>query len=227
MKSILLCLLMAIAVNALGQDTPQYTYVLEDGTVLPAGSLDSLNRAWGQGRVMLQHTAEDDKKGVMHVVKMSDAMMQLFLQKAEENKQNLVAMVGKPAPAFSLKDMSGKSWALEQLKGKVVVLNFWFTSCPPCIAEMPDLNGLVHKYPAEKVVFLALTFNDAAQVKEFLETHAFGYTILPSSGEVDKSYSISSWPASFVISKEGKVLLATESGPGLVKQMEQVIDTEL
>lgn len=219
--------MMAIAVSALGQDKQPYTYVLEDGTVLPAGGLDSLNRAWGQGRVMLQHTAEDDKKGVMHVVKMSDAMMQLFLQKAAENKMKLMAMVGKPAPAFSLKDMSGKSWTLEELKGRVVVLNFWFTSCPPCIGEMPDLNGLVHKYPQEKVVFLALTFNDAAQVKEFLETHVFDYTILPSSGEVDKSYAISSWPASFVIGKEGEMLFAAESGPELVKQLESTIDKAL
>lgn len=227
MKSILLCLMMAIAMSASGQDKQPYTYVLEDGTVLSAGGLDSLNRAWGQGRVMLQHTAEDDKNGIMHVVKMSDAMMQLFLQKAVENKLKLAAMVGKPAPAFSLKDMSGRSWTLEQLKGKVVVLNFWFTACPPCIAEMPDLNGLVRRYSPEKVVFLALTFNDAAQVKEFLETHAFDYTILPSSGEADKNYSISSWPASFVISKAGAVLLATESGPELVKQLESTIDKEL
>ncbi|PUZ26139.1 hypothetical protein DCC81_18035 [Chitinophaga parva] len=227
MKSILLGLMMVIAVNALGQDKQPYTYVMEDGTVLPASSLDSLNRAWGQGRVMLQHTAEDDKKGIMHVVKMSDAMMQLFLQKATENKMKLMAMVGKPAPAFSLKDMSGKSWTLDQLKGRVVVLNFWFTSCPPCIAEMPDLNGLVHQYPPAKVVFLALTFNDADQVKKFLETHVFDYTILPSSGEVDKSYAISSWPASFVIGKGGKILLAAESGPELVKQVKSTIDKEL
>lgn len=228
MKTILLSLLLAITSGALAQQTQEYKYVMEDGIVRDSINMDSLNRVWGEGCIMLQHNTEDDKKGIMHVVRLTDDMKKQFQEKAFANLRKLMAMSGNAAPSFSLKDMSGKTWKSDELKGKVVVLNFWFTSCPPCIAEMPELNKLVESNQSKEVVFLAFTYNDPGQVKTFLEKHTFNYTILPLSGEVDKSYSVSSWPTSFVIGKDGKVLFATGmTGPELIKQLQSSINSGL
>src|SRR4051812_43635177 len=61
------------------------------------------------------------------------------------------------APAFSLTSLEGERFDLAALRGKVVVLNFWFTGCAPCVAEFGKLNGLVNKFKNKEVVFIAPT----------------------------------------------------------------------
>src|ERR1700721_19361 len=74
--------------------------------------------------------------------------------------------LGAPAPDFSLTSLDGKSYKLGELKGKTIVLNFWFTACMPCREEMPGLNELVKSYQNDRnVVFIAITFDQAADVK--------------------------------------------------------------
>ena len=70
------------------------------------------------------------------------------------------AQVGLDAPDFSAADMNGKTYSLSSLKGKIVVINFWFVECKPCLIEMPDLNEIVEKYKSEEVVFLAFALNE-------------------------------------------------------------------
>src|ERR687893_223477 len=70
------------------------------------------------------------------------------------------------APAFSLTSMDGKKFELASLRGKVVVINFWFTGCPPCIEEMPKLNELVEKFKDKDVVFIAPTWDNEATLND-------------------------------------------------------------
>jgi peroxiredoxin len=203
---------------------PQATLILPDGKVLDPSKLDSLYKAWGDGRVTLMHSREDDEKGIVRVVRVTDEMIKQ--QQERENKQKLAfaAMLDKPAPDFELKDLQGNRWSLQKLRGKVVVLNFWFTSCAPCIQEMPALNKLVESYNSKEVVFLALAFNDTKQVNTFLQTHTFSYTILPGSGEVDKKFNISSWPTSIVIDKEGNIKKIMNASPKIREDLATAID---
>jgi peroxiredoxin len=147
----------------------------------------------------------DRAKGILHLVKLTDDDMKQIAEKNANDALAVKAMLNKPAPDFNLTDMNGKKWSLTALKGKVVVLNFWYTSCPPCLEEMPQLNELTKMYPPDKVVFLALTFDSAPKVQLFLKTNEFSYTILPASKAIDQQYKISGWPTSFVISKKGIV----------------------
>jgi thiol-disulfide isomerase/thioredoxin len=64
------------------------------------------------------------------------------------------------APAFSVTSLEGKQYDLASLRGKTVVLNFWFLGCPPCVAEVPELNKLVAEFKDKNVVFLALALDD-------------------------------------------------------------------
>lgn len=202
-------------------------FILPDGREITPDKLDSVKKAWNGERIMFQHNEKDDKNKVMHLVRMTPKMARELEEANTKRQQAMTAMIGKPAPDFSLKDMNGKTWTLRELKGKVVVLNFWFTSCPPCNLEMPELNQLVKDYQGKNVVFLALTFNDAQNVREFLKNRVFDYTILPSSHETDKLYAVSSWPASLVIGRDGKVAFAGNYEENIRKTFSEHIDKVL
>ncbi len=203
----------------------QTTFLLPDGSVLAPGKLDSLNKAWGADRVMHMHNKEDDEKDIVRLVRMTDEMKQQLENQHNKIEKNFEAMLNKPAPDFELNDLQGNRWSSKELRGKIVVLNFWFTSCPPCVAEMPELNKLVQKYGNENVVFLGLTYNNAAQVNTFLQKRTFSYTQLPNSHEVDTKYQVSSWPTSFVIDKKGTVKKIIGSSPKIREELEAVIDS--
>jgi thiol-disulfide isomerase/thioredoxin len=110
------------------------------------------------------------------------------------------------APPFSIADMDGNIVDSKSLKGKVVVLNFWFTRCNPCVEEMPELNKLVKQYKNNKdVVFLALTFDDKATVSAFLKKNDFDYTILPDAKSIVDDYIVMGYPSNLVLDKKGDI----------------------
>jgi thiol-disulfide isomerase/thioredoxin len=106
---------------------------------------------------------------------------------------------GKPVKPFSVKDMDGNVHTNESLKGKVIVLNFWFVGCKPCEEEMPVLNALVDKYKNQDVVFLAISYDSKDKVKEFLKTTDFDYTIIPENTKMIMDYSIMAYPDNMII----------------------------
>lgn len=93
----------------------------------------------------------------------------------ERNKQILQGLVGCKAPDFTVKTIDGETLSLEQLQGKVIVINFWFESCAPCIAELPALNRLREEYKSKDVVFIAFGKDDSQTIKDFLKRRDFKY----------------------------------------------------
>ena len=80
--------------------------------------------------------------------------------------------------AASFPDENGKTQALKQWQGKVIVLNFWATWCPPCREEMPELSTLNTKYRNKNVVVLGIATDDVALIKEFSKTTKVSYPLL-------------------------------------------------
>jgi len=103
--------------------------------------------------------------------------------------------------------MNGNTIKLSEQKGKVVVINFWFTKCAPCVNEMPELNKLAEDFKDKDVLFLAITFNKKDIIKQFLDETAFNYTIAPNANDVITMYGVQSYPTSIVINKEGEIAL--------------------
>jgi thiol-disulfide isomerase/thioredoxin len=134
--------------------------------------------------------------------------------------------MGANMPNFSVRDIYGKPYRLQDLKGKTLVLNFWFTSCVPCRSEIPELNQLVEKYASNKdIVFLAITFNDEAAVRTFLEANAFTYNIIPGQGDMIKQFGIASYPTNAIVDKTGKVAFMLSSySPDNIKKLSAVLD---
>ncbi|MGB9455821.1 MAG: TlpA disulfide reductase family protein [Bryobacteraceae bacterium] len=107
---------------------------------------------------------------------------------------------------FTLTDLTGKSWTLRDLRGKVVLVNFWATWCPPCRKEMPDLEALYQRLSPRGLVILAISDEDAAKVKPFIAEHQISYTILLDPGrKVNEMFQVEGIPKSFVYDREGKL----------------------
>jgi peroxiredoxin len=108
---------------------------------------------------------------------------------------------------FSLTDLQGKSWALHDLRGKVVLVNFWATWCPPCRKEMPDLDALYLKFKDQGLIILAISDEDATKVRPFLKERPVTYPVLLDPGrKVNDVFHIDGIPKSFVYDREGKLV---------------------
>ena len=108
---------------------------------------------------------------------------------------------------FTLTDLSGKSWKLSQLKGKVVLLNFWATWCPPCNRELPDLEALYKKHEKQGLVVLAISDEEAAKVQPFVAKQKLTYPVLLDPGrKVNELFEIEGIPKSFVYDRDGKIV---------------------
>ena len=120
-----------------------------------------------------------------------------------------------PAIDFELKDQYGNTHRLSDYKGKTVFLNFWATWCPPCKAEMPDIQKLYETYDQEgeeALIVLGVAApgqwqeQDEEGVKAFLEDKGYTYPVLmDSSGNTFLQYGVSSYPTTFMIDRDGNV----------------------
>lgn len=118
-------------------------------------------------------------------------------------------MVGKPAPLdFTLKDMHGQDVHLASFKGKVILINFWATWCPPCKAEIPGLIELQEQY-ADDLVVLGVSIDDSAEkLVPFVEEYGMNYPALVGLGHDDMLDAYGPlWgiPVSVIIDREGVV----------------------
>ncbi len=107
---------------------------------------------------------------------------------------------------FTLKDLEGKTWTLKQLHGKVVLVNFWATWCPPCRKEMPDLETLYERFKDQGLVILSISDEEADKVKPFIADRKIQYPVLLDGGKVHKLYEVEGIPKSFVYDREGRLV---------------------
>jgi thiol-disulfide isomerase/thioredoxin len=112
-----------------------------------------------------------------------------------------------PAPDFSLKSFDGQEITLSQLKGKVVLLDFWATWCGPCKESIPHLIQLYKNYRESgfELVGMNVDKGDGEAVRRFVKSMDIPYPIVTAPEEVVRSYRVTGIPATFLIDKEGKI----------------------
>ncbi|MFY0631767.1 MAG: TlpA family protein disulfide reductase [Flavobacteriaceae bacterium] len=150
---------------------------------------------------------------------------QLSIQNAMGKHNKGSDLVGEAALPFKATDMNGKTYSLEELKGKIIVMNFWFVECKPCLMEIPELNELVKKHSKENIVFLGFATNDTSKIKSFLKRKEFSYTILPNSMDISGIYDVTGYPTHIVIDQGSKIAYSTTGyGPNTVGSLEKTIE---
>ena len=117
---------------------------------------------------------------------------------------------GTLAPDFSLTLPDGKAVNPASYRGKALLLHFWATWCPPCRAELPEMNKLAEKLASEtdsKLAFLAVCVSDSEKSRSaFMKKNNYTFTGgLDASGAIAKKYGVFGIPASFLISPDGKI----------------------
>ncbi|MBW1818722.1 MAG: TlpA family protein disulfide reductase [Deltaproteobacteria bacterium] len=120
---------------------------------------------------------------------------------------------GPPAPDFSLQDLSGNDHSLPKYSGKVVLLDFWATWCPPCRLAIPELISLQKKYGDRGLVVLGVSVDDPAMatktyLRAFKNKFRINYTILRVNRQVMADYFGNAAPAiptMFLIDREGRI----------------------
>ena len=118
-------------------------------------------------------------------------------------------VVGDVAPDFQLEDTKGNKITLSDLRGKIVMVNFWATWCPPCIEEMPSMERLHEAMSSDDFVMLAINTeaNGPSVGAAFLEKTPYTFPILyDDKGVVQKRYGVFKFPESFIVGKDGKVV---------------------
>lgn len=120
-----------------------------------------------------------------------------------------------PAPDFTLTDQYGQLHTLSDYKGKIVFLNFWATWCPPCRAEMPDIQALYEETqedPDSDLVILGVAFpghsgeEDVQGVADFLEENGYTYpTVMDTQAELIMPYYIMAFPTTYMIDTDGNI----------------------
>jgi len=121
------------------------------------------------------------------------------------------SMVGQKAPeivvenwVYPIIQVGGwkNSKVPESLKGRVIILDFWFTKCAPCVASIPELNLLAKKYP--EIVFLSVTFDKKEIIEEFLNKMVIYYPVgSDTKKKTINAFKVQNYPQTFLINKEG------------------------
>lgn len=206
-----------IQVEAQKTDVPESyrVQVFDDkGNILPYSALDSLasDPDWE-----FVPTVENDSITKYTLKKKPIRLKMKIMEPVISNLNDLQSYrnpkfyPGRPVKPFSFTTMDGKTMNISDLKGKVVVLNFWFKSCGPCNMEMPELNQLVRQFQQdEQVVFIALSLDEREELLTFLQRKPFQYTISPANRPLAKQLNVIAYPTHVVIDPNSKVVFHCE-----------------
>lgn len=131
-----------------------------------------------------------------------DPRLQPMLRRAETTLEANDAAVQRAD--FTLKDTAGRDWTLSKLKGHVVLVDFWATWCAPCVAEMPDLESLYHRYAAQGLIVFSLSGEDPTVVRSFLAKRHFTLPVLlDPNHDVMGRFHVPSIPRNFLYDRDG------------------------
>ncbi len=112
---------------------------------------------------------------------------------------------GAVAPPFELLDLDGRPWGLTDFAGKVVVLNFWATWCPPCVEEMPSLQRLEDLLGDEGLAVVAVSVDERhSDIGPFVADHRLRFLVLHDLGKrVSRRYEIHQFPETWIVARDG------------------------
>ena len=118
-------------------------------------------------------------------------------------------LTGKFLPDFSGETLNAKFFSKKNLQNQIVVINFWFEECPPCVKEMPTLNRLVEEYKKDSVRFIAITYDERKKARKFQRKTGFKYEIICLTKDEIRKLNINhGYPSNILVGRNGKIIKA-------------------
>lgn len=144
-----------------------------------------------------------------------------------ENRIAKIDLIGQSAPEFGVQDTAGNEIQLTTLQGKVVLIDFWATNCPPCLAEMPNLKQLYKDYHDDGFEIIGVSLDaDNGIVEQFTDRAAIPWRMVVDKADVDglrQQYLVPTIPALYVVDKSGKIHQFDVRGNDLRKTIEALL----
>ncbi len=184
------------------------TVMTRDGSVIPASVWKEL--LYGGKYAFRQDKVSPDR---YMIFRLSDKVFEKSIADAPRPEESKFFKTGQSF-GISETDINGNKLRSRDLKGKVLVINYWFIDCPPCRREIPELNELVKKYEDNgNVKFIGIALDDRSSLKDFLKRSPFHYQIVANGRPAAEKYGIHLYPTHVIVDGEGRVRFHTVSSP--------------
>jgi peroxiredoxin len=206
-------------------------------SLLPIGEMVRFTKFIGDAKEVqtFDHWMDSLKTTTPEPDKFEKATLTGFNKEFEFNpnqvKSTSLLPVGVMAPDWKLPQLSGTELRLKDLKGKIVVMDFWYKACAPCQKQMIDLQSLHEKFDKNKVVFVGVNTKDDPEkdkLELFLQKRKITINTVYKGKSIEPLYNVYSSPALFVIDQQGKIILAIDGySDSLLNDVAQVIEKNL
>ena len=139
------------------------------------------------------------------------------------------AQVGEPAPDFELQNLDGQTVSLGNLRGKPVLINFWKTTCPSCVSEMPYIQEIYEEWSDQGLLVLAINIGEgSSKVEEFMQGNNLSFTVLlDTRQDIAYKYNFRYIPTTFFIDKDGiiqdKIIGAFQNKTQIENRLSKII----
>lgn len=156
---------------------------------------------------------------------------QQYVSKNYVDSMNIVEKghIKKEFPHFKIKDITGKYFSDSDLMGKITLINFWFESCHPCVAEFKSLNEIFEKFENNKLFrFITFTFEQPSSINEIIKKYSLKFPIITiSQNECYRLNFRSGFPTNIIVDKKGKVAFFKSGGAVEIVNATKDIDTTI
>lgn len=209
-KLIILIVVLLCTQGLIAQSKPaKQSYTLDPNTIVKDSSGQTYSyeiwrRLMMTGYYELKPENPSKSNTSFLLLRISDEVRNARLKASSKPKESTYFTTGKEVESFTSKDIDGNKIKLKDLKGKIVVLNFWFINCAPCQSEILELNKLVGEYKDSSIAFIAIAPDSRSELRSFLKTHPFEYTIIDNAQTIIDQYGVKSFPTHLIIDKDGK-----------------------
>jgi peroxiredoxin len=153
----------------------------------------------GSGLMACHTSQQSSNNSTVHSTHKGEQEFQAYLDRKRSG------FIGKKIPSLDLKGIDGKTYNPAKMQGKIVLLNFWFAACKPCITEIASLNELQRKFTKSKLTILSVSTDAQGIAKQLASQKNMSYTVAADGKAAAERLNVVTFPTSFLIDEQGVI----------------------